>query len=75
MAFDDFGSYAAIPLGVILAVPAANHLGLHAVETGAGLIFIAVALLPLSLRLVRRMTAADIEAMGLEGEAAVPETD
>lgn len=69
MAFDDFGSYAAIPLGVILAVPVADHLGLHAVETGAGLAFIVVALLPLSLRLVRRMSAVDLETLGMEGES------
>ena len=71
MAFDDFGSYAAIPLGVILAVPAAERLGLHAVVRGAGLAFIAMALLPLSLRLVRRLTAADLEAMGQQEDSTV----
>jgi hypothetical protein len=41
------------------------------VVRGAGLAFIAVALLPLSLRLVRRLTAADLEAMGRQEDSTV----
>lgn len=53
MAFDDFGAYVMIPLGEILALPLANRLGFHTVETWAGVIFMVTALLPLSLRVVR----------------------
>ena len=63
MAFDDFGSYVAIPLGELLAVPAGNQFGFHRVETVAGLVFIFTAFLPLSQRLVRQMTVADIQAL------------
>ncbi len=54
MAFDDFGAYVMIPLGEILALPLANRWGVHPVETSAGLIFMVMALLPLSLRVVRQ---------------------
>lgn len=64
MAFDEFGAYAMIPLGEILAVPAAHAFGLLTVETWAGLIFIVTALIPLVLPAVRKMTAADIRALG-----------
>ncbi len=63
MAFDDFGSYVLIPLGEILAVPLADRLGLHVVETLGGLVFMVTALLPLSFRGVRQMTPADIQAL------------
>ncbi|PSR32828.1 MAG: MFS transporter [Sulfobacillus benefaciens] len=64
IAFDEFGSYVVIPLGEILAVPVADQFGLHTAETWGGLIFIVVALVPLSLGLVRRMTMTDILALG-----------
>lgn len=60
MAFDNFGSYVGIPLGEILAVPLADHLGLCTVETFAGLMFMVTATLPLTLGVVRRLTVADI---------------
>ncbi|MHB1956891.1 MAG: MFS transporter [Sulfobacillus sp.] len=68
MALDDFGAYVAIPLGEILAVPAANLFGFHMVETMAGLVFMVAALAPLSLRLVRQMTLADIQALARVAE-------
>ncbi|WDL98334.1 MFS transporter [Alicyclobacillus sp. ALC3] len=51
-AFDDFGSYIAIPAGVMLAVPVANSVGVHAVAAFGGVLFIAIALLPLFVRAV-----------------------
>lgn len=64
-AFDDFGSYVAIPIGVILAVPLAGTFGYHLVATVGGIVFIIVAVLPLSERLVRQMTRENIESLNL----------
>ncbi|MFC7392640.1 hypothetical protein [Scopulibacillus cellulosilyticus] len=61
-AFDDFGSFATIPIGMILAVPLANIFGYNTVATVGGIIFIVIALLPLSERTVRQMTTEDIQA-------------
>jgi len=63
IAFDEFGSYVGIPLGEILAVPLADRWGTHPVVTVAGVLFILVALSPLTLRDVRRMTSDDIRAL------------
>lgn len=73
MAFDEFGAYAMIPLGEVLAVPAADRFGLLTVETWAGLAFIVTALVPLILPVVRKMTAADLRALGSEPDEAVPQ--
>lgn len=54
-AFDDFGSYVTIPLGEMLALPLAGAFGFQTVATAGGILFVAVALLPLSDRTVRRM--------------------
>jgi MFS family permease len=62
-AFDDFGAFITIPIGVLLAVPLADIFGYHAVATIGGIVFIVFALLPLSERLVRRMTSEDIQAL------------
>lgn len=53
LAFGDVGSYVTIPLGVIAAVPLANHWGLYPVATGGGVLLMASALLPLADRSVR----------------------
>jgi MFS family permease len=55
-AFDDFGSYMAIPIGEILAVPIAKTFGYHTVAMVGGIIFTIVALVPLFNRLVRQMS-------------------
>ncbi|AEJ38322.1 major facilitator superfamily MFS_1 [Sulfobacillus acidophilus TPY] len=62
LAFDEFGSYVGIPLGEILAVPLADRWGIYPVVTVGGVLFILVALSPLALRDVRRMTAQDIRS-------------
>jgi MFS family permease len=64
-AFDDFGAYVTIPIGEILAVPLAGAFGYRAVATVGGLVFIVAALLPLSQRLVRRMTPDDVQTLEL----------
>lgn len=69
-ALDDFGSYIMIPIGEIAAVPLADAFGYQTVTTIGGIIFIVVALLPLSDRLVRQMTPEHIRSLRLEaGEA------
>lgn len=71
MAFDDFGSFAAIPFGLMLAMPAANRWGFAAVETIAGLIWMVAALIPLFERGVRQMTSLDIQEQSIEAENTV----
>jgi hypothetical protein len=65
MAFDDFGSFATIPLGLALAIPAANWLGLSTVETLGGLVWMVGALLPLGVREVRHMKPEDLQSLAL----------
>lgn len=65
-AFDDFGSYIAIPLGEILAVPMSRIFGFKSVATVGGVIFILVALLPLIMRQVRQMTPERIQSLSSE---------
>jgi hypothetical protein len=72
MAFDDAGSFVTIPLGLVMAVPAANWLGATTVETFGGFLWIGLALAPLAVRAVRHMTTRDIEAMGGEPTSALP---
>ncbi len=62
-AFDDFGSYITIPIGEILAVPLADTFGYQMVATVGGIIFMVVALLPLSERTIRQMTTENIQAL------------
>ena len=62
MAFDDFGSFVAIPLGLVLVMPTADWLGFTTVEIVGGLMWMIVALLPLASRNVRNMTVGDIQA-------------
>ena len=61
-AFDDFGSFITIPIDEILALPLADAFGYHTMAITGGLVFMVVALLPLSERLIRRMTPYDIQA-------------
>ena len=61
-AFDDFGSYITIPAGVILAVPVASSLGMQTVATIGGVLFVAIALLPLSVRFIRKMTPESLSS-------------
>ena len=69
-ALDDFGSYIMIPIGEIAAVPLADTFSYQTVATVGGIIFIVVALLPLSERLVRQMTPEHIRSLSREaGEA------
>lgn len=67
-AFDDFGSFCAIPLGEILAVPLAGIFGFAAVATVGGIAFIAVAILPLLEPLVRRLTPEHLQALSGQTE-------
>lgn len=67
--FDEFGSYIMIPIGEILAVPLADVFGYQTVATVGGIVFIVVALLPLSERLVRQMTPENIRSLNLESES------
>ncbi|WP_197029183.1 MFS transporter [Alicyclobacillus macrosporangiidus] len=64
-AFDDFGSYAAIPVGEILAVPLAEIFGYQTVATVGGLVFIVVALLPLLEPQVCRVTTENIQSLNV----------
>ncbi|PSR20770.1 MAG: MFS transporter [Sulfobacillus acidophilus] len=66
MAIDDLGSFAAIPIGLVLALPLAHRVGLTDVETIGGLIWITAAMLPLAQRHVREMTGPDIRACATE---------
>lgn len=66
MAFDDVGSFVAIPIGLVLAIPFADQWGLTPVETIGGLVWMVVAVLPLTWYGVRQMTTADIQARGME---------
>jgi hypothetical protein len=72
MAFDDFGSFVTIPLGLVLAIPTANRWGFNAVETTGGVLWIIVALAPLLLGAVRRMTVGDMAAQALDEPGAPP---
>lgn len=56
--YDDFGSYAAIPLGQLSVVPIAGLIGVTAVAVLGGGAYALAALLPLSLASVRRLTVA-----------------
>jgi hypothetical protein len=62
-AWDNFGSYIAIPVGQIAVIPLADLFGYDAVATVGGVSFVVVALLPLLVRGVRRMTVSDIKAL------------
>ncbi|NMP21752.1 MFS transporter [Sulfobacillus harzensis] len=73
MAFDDFGSFVGIPIGLVLAIPAAERWGFRTVETASGLAWIIVALLPLALRRVRHLTASDIHAQALDFQDGLTE--
>jgi MFS family permease len=64
-AFDDFGSYAAIPIGETLVIPLAGIFGYQTVATVGGIVFALVALLPLLERQVRRMTSGNIQFLNL----------
>lgn len=70
-AFDEFGSYMLIPLGELFAVPLADAFGYHIVATVGGIVFVIIALLPLTDRLVRRMTPGDLWKLKQEGNAEV----
>lgn len=72
MAFDNFGSFVAIPIGLVLAIPVADRWGQTTVETVGGLVWMIVAALPLTWHGVRQMTTADIEARGRESEDVLP---
>jgi hypothetical protein len=56
--YDDFGSYAAIPLGQLSVVPIAGLIGVTAVAVIGGAAYAVAALLPLTLVSVRRLTLA-----------------
>lgn len=61
-AFDEFGSYITIPLGVLLAVPFADAFGDKVVATVGGIAFIVAAMFPLTDSLVRQMTPEQMES-------------
>jgi MFS family permease len=65
-AFDDFGSYIAIPVAQVSVIPLASIFGDGNVATAGGLAFSALALLPLLVRPVRQMTPGSIKAPGPE---------
>ncbi|WP_083976138.1 MFS transporter [Kitasatospora azatica] len=55
-AYDDFGSYVAIPIGQLSAVAIATAVGTGPVAVAGGIAFTVIALLPLTLRSVRAVT-------------------
>ncbi|MEY9878200.1 MFS family permease [Streptacidiphilus sp. MAP12-33] len=57
-AYDDLFSYLAIPIGQLAVGPAAAAFGPRTVTTAAGLLYIALVLLPLTSRAVRRLPHA-----------------
>jgi hypothetical protein len=69
MALDSAASFGAIPLGLVLAVPVAHRYGFRAVETGAGAAWMLLALLPLLVGGVRRMTLEELRAHGQDLES------
>jgi MFS family permease len=71
-AWDNFGSYIAIPVGQLAVIPLADVFGFDAVATVGGISFVVVALLPLLVRGVRRMTAADIKALNPDNAPPAP---
>ncbi|WP_053960733.1 MFS transporter [Sulfobacillus thermosulfidooxidans] len=61
MALDDMGAFVLIPLGEMASVPIAHQFGLYSVERVAGLLFLFIALAPITLHSVRTMTPHDIQ--------------
>jgi MFS family permease len=70
-AFDDFGSYVAIPAVQISVIPLVGIFGFHDVVTTGGLAFIVIALVPLLFQSVRRMRPADVPVL----DAGATQTD
>jgi len=68
MALGSAASFGAIPLGLVLAVPLAHRYGFR-VETGAGAAWMLLALLPLLVAGVRRMTLEELRAHGQDLES------
>lgn len=54
--FDDFGSYVAIPVGQLAVVPLAAVAGEHQVAFIGGILYLVLALAPLAVPAVRRLT-------------------
>jgi MFS family permease len=71
-AWDNFGSYIAIPVGQVAVIPLADAFGYSTVATVGGASFIVISLLPLLVRGVRSMSASDIRALQGDGADAGP---
>lgn len=60
-AYDDLFSYLAIPVALLAVGPLSHGFGAHQVTTVSGLLFVAIALLPLAAPAVRRLPRATPE--------------
>jgi MFS family permease len=64
VAYDQFGSYCAIPIGQLSVIPLATAFGAREVAFSAGIIFLASMIAPLALGSVRRLGADPVDDAG-----------
>ncbi len=67
--YDDFGSFAGIPVGQLSVIPIAAAIGTQHVALYGGILYFVVALLPLSLASVRSL---GVERGSMESQTAEP---
>ena len=68
VAYDQFGSYCAIPIGQLSVIPLATAFGARHVALAAGVIFLGSMVAPLALGSVRRLGSAPITATPVAAE-------
>ncbi|WP_194891502.1 MFS transporter [Catenulispora pinisilvae] len=68
VAYDQFGSYCAIPIGQLSVIPLATAFGARHVALAAGVIFLGSMVAPLALGSVRRLGSAPIAATPMAAE-------
>ncbi|HUW78775.1 MAG TPA: MFS transporter [Candidatus Nanopelagicaceae bacterium] len=68
--YDALGSFVAIPLGQIVAVPLSSWIGLSTMLIWSGIIYLVLALLPLCLKSVRSLDATTPASLRIASEGA-----